>query len=378
MKKIGWWGVNAMKQVSARNPAMDVVRCFALLCVNAVHFFGYTDLYWKPTEGIDMWFYTVIRTGLMICVPLFIILSGYLSGKKELSKGYYKGILKTFLMYVLASLFTIAAYYVFCGIFYRERESITGQLLGIFSFTTIPYAWYMEMYFGLFLLIPFLNILFNHLPGQKEKQFLLLVLVVMTALPSVVNVYNLRDAAWWKMPSSSEQYNPLLPAFWVDLYPVTYYYIGCYLREYPVKMKKRTNILLFALVMIVGGTYTFYRSYGSNFVWGIWQDIESLFFMAEAVLAFIFLAQRDYRFLGARARSLLAKASGLCFGGYLVSWIVQEYVYMIPLQFDVQVRYWQGPLLVPVVYVVSLAISAGLNGIYGALASLAGKRGRAV
>ena len=371
-------GCEKMKQVRDRNPAMDVVRCFALLCVNALHFFGYTDLYWKPTQGMEMCVALIFRSFFMVCVPLFVMLSGYLMCHKELSRKYYQGIFRTLGTYVLASLFVIGAYHVFNILFYRERVSITEQLLGIFSFTTIPYAWYVEMYIGLFLLIPFLNILYRNLPSQKSKQVLILIMLFLTSAPSLLNVHNFRDLSWWLRPSSSNQYHPLIPAFWVDMYPITYYFIGCYLREYPLRMKKRTNLLLTAAIAVAAGCYTFYRCYGENFIWGIWKEMESPFFGAIGALVFSLLGQGKYASMGMGLRKVLARVSGWCFGAYLVSWIVEQYVYMIPLQFDVQVRYWQGPLLVPVVYVVSLAISAGLNGIYGALASLAGKRGRAV
>lgn len=354
-----------MKQISARNPAIDIIRCIALFCVNAVHFFTYEGLYWRPVSGMDMYLSILIRTALMVCVPLFIMLSGYLTRTKPLSRKYYAGIFKTVWIYFLASLVTIVAYHIFNILFFRERVSITEQFLGIFSFTTIPYAWYVEMYIGLFCLIPFLNILYNNLPSQKAKQFLILVLLFLTAVPSILNIHNLRDFSWWLMPSSSEKYHALVPSFWVDLYPVTYYYIGCYLSEYPIKVRKRTNILLFVFVTVIAGTFNYYRSYGANFVWGIWQDVESPLFGAQAVLVFIFLSQRNYDFLGVRARTFLAKVSGWCFGGYLLSWIWEQYIYNILPSFGITLKYRHAFLLVPMVYICSLATSAVLNGVYG-------------
>ena len=40
----------------------------------------------------------------MICVPLFLLLTGYLMKNKELSIKYYKGIGNTLFVYVLASI----------------------------------------------------------------------------------------------------------------------------------------------------------------------------------------------------------------------------------------------------------------------------------
>lgn len=346
-----------MKQIGERNIALDVIRCVAMFCVNAVHYFSYQGLYWVPVEGMRMFWLMVVRNGLMVCVPLFLLLSGYLMGSKTVSRKHYLGVFRTYGIYVLASLVTIVGYHIFNIVYMKERVSITGQLLGIFSFTTIPYSWYVEMYIGLFLLIPFLNILYQNVPTKKGKQLLIAVLLFLTAAPSVLNVHNFRDAGWWLMPSSSEEYNALVPSFWVDLYPISYYFIGCYLREYPVKMRKRTNLLLILAATLVSGGFTYYRSYGGNFIWGIWQDMESLFIVAQGVLVFIFLVQRDYSRLGARTRKLLAKVSGLSLGAYLTSWIWEQYVYSYIPWHGTPLTEWHGFLLVPMVFVGSVVTS---------------------
>ena len=36
------------------------------------------------------------------------------------------------------------------------------------------------------------------------------------------------------------KYN-LIPDWWINIYPLTYYFIGCYLKEYQIKMKKHNN-----------------------------------------------------------------------------------------------------------------------------------------
>ena len=50
---------------------------------------------------------TIMREFFMICVPLFITLSGYLLCKKELSVKYYSRIWGILITYVLASLLCI-------------------------------------------------------------------------------------------------------------------------------------------------------------------------------------------------------------------------------------------------------------------------------
>ena len=37
-----------------RDPALDIIRCIALLCVVSVHFFLYSEFYNETVAGIDM------------------------------------------------------------------------------------------------------------------------------------------------------------------------------------------------------------------------------------------------------------------------------------------------------------------------------------
>lgn len=87
-----------------RSPALDIVRCFALLCVVSVHFFLNTSYYYTPVVGAEMYFMTLVRTGAMICVPLFIMLSGYLLCHKKPVRGYFSKIGKTLGTYTLAGI----------------------------------------------------------------------------------------------------------------------------------------------------------------------------------------------------------------------------------------------------------------------------------
>ena len=60
-----------------------------------------------------------------------------------------------------------------------------GQML--MDFSLIPYGWYIEMYIGLFLLMPFLNITFENLHTQNNRRFLIIATVINGSLPAFVN-----------------------------------------------------------------------------------------------------------------------------------------------------------------------------------------------
>ena len=72
--------------IKKRSAAADIVRCFAFFCVVSVHFFLKNGYYTQPVKGERMFVMTVMRSFFIICVPLFLTLSGYLLRTKELSK----------------------------------------------------------------------------------------------------------------------------------------------------------------------------------------------------------------------------------------------------------------------------------------------------
>lgn len=230
-----------------RDPNADLIRCVAVYSVLSVHFLLNTGFYSVPTVGLDMLLLCMYRSLFMICVPLFMILTGYLMQHKTLSHGYYRGLLKTLEIYVLASI----ACLLFKKFVLGYRVTLKTAILDILDFDAANYAWYIEMYIGLFLMIPFLNLAWHGLKNQKEKRILVFTMISLTLLPKLLNIFDFRTAGWWASPSLSTTYDPLVPGFFTVMYPITYYFIGAYLREYGWKLNRLLNVLLLALAVAV-------------------------------------------------------------------------------------------------------------------------------
>lgn len=337
-----------------RNPAMDILRCFALLCVISLHFFKYCGFYYRIIVGPRMYIMTLLRSASMVAVPLFLMLSGYLLKNKQPTRTYYAKLMKTLIIYILASICCYLHMYAV-----KNEPVVAGtfsELLSmILDFKAVPYAWYMEMYIGLFLLIPYLNTLYNNLATQKHKQLLLLILLVMTALPKVTNGSG-----------------AILPDWWLFLYPITYYFLGSYIREYPWKPKYLTGFACTAAVVLIVGIINIFISHNTSFILGPWQDEESLLNVIQSVFVFNFLSQRRYDKMPLRAANLFARLSDLCLGAYLVSWIFDNVFYNLLNQIQPVVAYTLEyyPVVVLSVFICSLALSAVLNLVYQLLAKL--------
>ena len=354
-----------MGEQKKRNVSMDVIRCIALFLVIALHFFLHNGYSVQKFTGVIMFLVAIIR-GVSVCgVPLFLMLSGYLMSGKKLSGKYYKGIVKTYCIYVLANVAYLVYEWIVKGTPFRFKRLVFGVL----DFSTLEYCWYVEMYIGLFMLIPFLNIIYHNLEGKKQKQWLLITFMCMAAVPYVLNIHNFEVEGWWLQPTKSTEYQQIFPASWISLGAVCYYFWGCYLKEYPLKISKKVNVILLGVSAVVFGGYDYFRNYGYYHNPGQWQDNDSLLAVIVSVLLFNLLANIHFEKLPKTAHSLLKHTSNLCYGAYLVSVIFDEMVYNAVTEIYGETglfpRLKLYCLLVPLIYVCSLVTSLGLNTIYG-------------
>lgn len=356
-----------LEKAKGRSFALDLVRVAAAFSVIAVHFFLNTGFYDQPMLGKKMFMLCVIRTFFSCCVPLFLILTGTLMCHKKLEKRYYLGLSSTLVTYVLAGivcvLYKAAAHHV---------DYPLSRLLHTFlGFSASDYAWYVEMYIGLFLLIPFLNLIYHGLDSKGKKEALLLTMLLLTTIPTFTNSFNFTDPSWWAEPVSGSAMR-VLPRWWLAFYPVTYYFTGCYLREYGLKLKTRTIVLLLILATLGFGIFNYWQSYNAAFVSGAyvgWGGFEPYII---AVLLFSLLSRAKGDRIPLPLRYGLWKVSDLCLGIYLVSYIFDSIFYPMLDQAvpDVPNQLFWFPVITVCVFVCSLFLALALHWVQVLLGKL--------
>lgn len=356
-----------MKQ---RNPALDMIRIFAFLCVVGIHFFLNNNFYNIPVTGLPMAGMISVRCFCTICIPLFLMLSGYLLKEKTLSRKYYSRIIYILAIYLLSGMA--------CGIYkiLFMDLSVAAAIAGIFDFQTASYSWYVEMYIGLFLLIPFLNMMYRGAEAQGKGKHLVLTFLIVTALPSLLNVWDLRGLVGIVPADNEIHVDPLVPDYWKAIYPVTFYFLGAYLRDYPLKLKPRVNLLLILLATLVFGMVNYFRSYGRSFLGLSCADYRSVWCTGLSILVFSFLTERQWTSVGPRTARFLSKVSTWTLGAYLCSEIFDRIVYGILMEqgYPMLKRMALFPLTVGTVFLCSMTLSALLNGIYNGISSLFRKK----
>ncbi len=310
------------KKGGGRDFSADRIRVLAFVLVPSVHFFLNSEYYREPVSGMGMYLMTVVLTLCMTCVPLFLLLTGYLESGREIplsAQGlgcFYRKLISVYSIYLVVSVLVLLFRFGVRG----ERLGGVAGIEAIFGFQ--HYSWYVEMYLGLALLIPFLNSLWRSIRDRRGHQAFLMVLLVLSVLPSVMDLTG----------------HALLPDWWKGLYPITYYCIGAYLREYDGtdasgirwigRRSKPGRLFLFlGICVVLGGSCCVLRSCNGVYADGGWNDWGSLMHTVDAVL--LFQLVRSLGDLGgsARSRRIWARLSSLTFAAYLLSWFPDQILY---------------------------------------------------
>lgn len=342
-----------------RNESLDIIRIFSLFSVVSVHFMLNSGFYDIAVVGKRMAVMCIIRQFFMICVPMFLVLTGYLMNQKKLEKRFYKGIVKTLIVYLICSVI----YTLFSNLYLHREINAKGFFVNTLAYRGTTYAWYIEMYIGLFLLIPFFNLIFNHLSDKKQCRYLLLTLFALVGLPAALNIFRFDSLNWWLNPSSNTEYIKIVPEFWNILYPIFYYFLGAYLSKYPPKLSAIQNILLLIAVSLADGFFNYYRSYQTTFLWAKWNDYSSGIIMLKTFLVFNLMLKIKPKKKCPKRTKLLAVLSDACLGAYLISCVFDQVFYGILNSriSTVTDRFIYAPVIVAASFLCSLAVSVVIN-----------------
>lgn len=289
---------------------LDLIRTLAVYMVLSVHFFLNNGFYEINVSGLNMFIQIFLRWTFYTGVPLFIIITGYLKKEKTLNNNYYSGIKKIIFSYLFISIICI----FFKRFYLHEHGRILSSIVSIFDFTANGYSWYIEMYLGLFLLIPFLNILYNNLDTKDKKQKFIFTLVLLISIKPIINYLRIDGI---KME--------IIPDWWDKLYPLLFYFIGCYIRDYKIKINKIIGLLICITIILTESLCSYLYNYNSLFSWDFLGGYGSLqtVILATTVFLILYDIQTDKKMI----TNIISKISILSLDIYLFSYIVDNIVY---------------------------------------------------
>lgn len=319
-----------MKQ---RQPGIDLLRCIGLLFVVGVHSFLKNGFYYEHQTTAVMWAPNSFRWLFYSCNGIFMILTGYLKSGKPLNAGYYRSLLPILLGYVLTCVFS-----------FPVRHFLLDEKLTFFQWveklvTFANYGWYVEMYIGLFLFAPVINLALEGLKIDRQLCWLAATMVTLTALPSITAVN-------------------LIPDYWTALYPITYYVLGAVIRRTGLRLKPWVGVCG-ALLTAAGLGLTTLLTTDETATKGFGQGYGGFWITLIVVLLFLGLYHVK---LGSRLSRLLSWAAGGVFEGYILSRLFDVWVYAAFPQWHHPEKYLLGFVSITVpIFIVSILLGKAVH-----------------
>lgn len=259
---------------------LDIVRCVALLFIIGVHFFYNNGFYYEPQEGAVMIVADTVRWLTFSCVPLFIILTGYLKAGATLSKKYYKGIVPILVAWIVISIICM----VFRGTYIGTKQTTLQWIAEFLNYKGADYSWYIELYIGLFLLCPFLNGFFNWDKDGKYHFVLMVTMLITAFLPSLLN----------NITTGGVVLN-LVPDYFVSMWPFAYYFMGCTLRKYQFRLNTFTCIFGAGVLSLIKALMTYMSAQGEHFYKGVGGGYSDFFVAGITFFVFMLLYQAEVK-----------------------------------------------------------------------------------
>lgn len=317
----------------------DAVRVMALGLLLWLHFLLRNGFYSQPVDSAAMVLAASGRCVFMCCIPLFLMLTGYLKCGKEWSRGYYHSLPPMLVSWVIVSLICLWYKIAVAG----QEKSAAQWIAEFFDFKLANYSWYIEMYIGLLLVSPFLNLAWNHLESKKKRQAMVLTFVCLTFLPATVDGIALEEDA---------VLNPL-PNYWTNLYFFTYYLIGCYIRTYTPRVKTWQALAgAAAIALFFGAANRYTGGAETNFYGGYNISYNHLGTVGISVLLFLGVYHLDCRREWLRRGMRLL--SGVTLEMYLISCVFDQQIYVIGKgQYGAEEYLWRGILATGAVFALS-------------------------
>lgn len=299
----------------------DLLRCVATFFIIGVHFYLHNGFYYEPQNGIAMIVANTARWLFFTCVPLFAMLTGYLKCFAMPNRNYYFGIIPIAITWLLISFICIG----FKIGYLQQQKTVVEWLAEILNYTAANYAWYIEMYFALFFLCPFLNMMFCR--EEKYHIALLLTMLGITFLPSIGN----------KIMVGEVQLD-FVPNYITGLWPIAYYLIGAYIRIHKPQIQKRYLALAAFVCCAFKGILTYVTADGGKFSDGIGGGYSDWMVAIITVLIFLLCYQMDTQ--NTKLRRIAAHISRRCLIIYLISWIFDSILQPLLQPYTEPNTYW--------------------------------------
>lgn len=167
---------------NVRNSSIELLRIISMIMIIFHHFACHGGFNWGINElTIPHFWYNFIVMGGKIGVDIFVLISGYFLINNSGKLSYFVKILKFWGEVFFYSVFI----YIIFGLLGVSEINVTSFLKACFPITFESW-WFASTYFILYLIHPFLNKLLNSLEKKTYQNFLLIIIIYWSVIPTLM------------------------------------------------------------------------------------------------------------------------------------------------------------------------------------------------
>lgn len=324
---------------------IDLIRILAMFFVIALHFYLHTGFYHVKDKGPAILYHVSFRALFYECVPLFLLLTGYLKRNAAFTPSHYVKAIPVILNSLVIGGITIA----FKILYLHENFPVLLWIKSMWRLEQPSYGWYVNMYLSLMIFIPFINAAYHAMKTKKQKLAAVIVVVLATTLALTIN----------RIPVSETIDKTIgLPLnYFSGMWPFAYYVCGMYIGEF----RPKCNRILMGSITVELCIFTAFLNYitvDTDYYSGI--NLENGDILTLMIAVSLFLTLYDIQIKNKYIRWAAAKISSLSISCYLMSYIVDVLMYrkyrpMFTDTYDyVFPMFWK---IVPLDFLISVLLS---------------------
>lgn len=243
-----------------------------------------------------------------VSVPVFVMIAGYTMLDKQ--DDYKKSMQRVVRMIAALFLFSFPYYLLQCIVGDRVNYGVMDYISSVLQNPLTVAFWYLHMYIGLMLMLPFVQKLAANLTKKDCQIFIGITLFVAGTMPMIEHLF----------PTAA--YSKLVDLAVFDSY-ISMLFIGHYIKKYVVPTKRLTIVagICYVACIVFSVCMTFHeyhRNGGTDYLF--YDDRVFLANVLEAACFFYLIQQITLKEKAAKIMKIIA---GCTFGIYLI----QDMVY---------------------------------------------------
>ena len=325
-----------IKTKHERNEGIELLRILVMFMVLLLHFNLNGGILFNNSliDTLNYKLVWLVEAFSIVAVNCFVLISGYFLVNSKFKKQKVYSLVLQVVSYsiVITILYTLIT---------KNILNIGQYLECIFPITFKTY-WFITCYVILYLLIPYLNLIFEH-TDKRKMQILIAILCTVSFVSWILNRFKF-DAI-----DKTKGYGII----WV----INLYFIGGYIRKY---YKDKYNKFYFLIIYIIFSLLIFTLKFillkiNSNTIWisDIFYEYNSVTVTIQSICLFMFF--KDLKIKNEKIRKTILKIAPLTLAVYIIHEhpIVSKFLYKDWLHLN---YFWNSKYYIIITFLMSLAI----------------------